>query len=156
MRKYLLAGACALLGLAVAAQGQQTASVTIEGQTFTIKLAAPAAKDRASGSFHADADVVFTGFNVPKGDYTVYILASGGEWQLAVNKVTGAAAAAYNPKLDVGRVPMKMSKSPTPSAACKITVTKVAALAARIEVAWNDAVATTQFYIDRHGSDSEW
>jgi len=156
MKKYLLAGVCALLGLAASAQGQETTSVTLEGQTFTIKYAAPAAKDRASGSFHADADVVFTGFNVPKGDYTVYILASGGEWQLAVNKATGAAAAAYNPKLDLGRVPMKMAKSPTPAAACKIALTKAAVLAAKIEVAWNDAVASTQFYIDRHGSDSEW
>jgi len=147
--------ALAVLGLAAAAQGQQTTSVTIEGHAFTIKYAAPAAKDRAAGSFHTDVDVVFTGFNVPKGDYTVYILANGAEWQLAVNKAAGPAAA-YNPKLDVGRVPMKMAKSATPAAACKITLTKAAVLAAKIEVAWNDAVASTQFYIDRHGSDSEW
>jgi hypothetical protein len=155
MKKYLLAGACALLGLAVAAQGQETASVTLEGHAFTIKYAAPVAKDRASGSFHADEDVVFTGFNVPKGDYTVYILASGAEWQLAINKAAGAAAA-YNPKLDLGRVPMKMTKSPAPAAACKIALTKAAVLAAKIEVTWNDSMASAQFYIDRHGSDSEW
>jgi hypothetical protein len=51
---------------------------------------------------------------------------------------------------------MTMSKAPAPAAGCKITLTKTAALAAKLEVAWNDAVASTTFHLDRSASDVEW
>ena len=141
---------------AAVAYGQQQTSTTIEGQTITVKYAPPAAKNRIAASFHTDADLAFKGVSVPKDDYTVYVLADGSQWQLALNKATGAKAATYDPKLDLGRVPMTMGKPASPAAGCKITLAKTAALAAKLEVAWNDAVASAPFHLDRGASDSEW
>lgn len=155
MRVVSLA-AVAVLGLASAALAQQENSVTIEGHRIAIKYTPPTVKTRISASFHSDADVAFKGVNVPKGDYTVYILAEGAQWQLALNKATGARAATYDPKLDIGRVAMTMGKPAAVAASCKITLTKTAALAARVEVAWNDVTAAAQFHLDRGASDSEW
>ena len=154
MRKCVFVLTAALA--AAVAYGQQQTSTTIEGQTITVKYAQPAAKNRIAASFHTDADLAFKGVSVPKDDYTVYVLADGSQWQLALNKATGAKAATYDPKLDLGRVPMTMGKPASPAAGCKITLAKTAALAGKLEVAWNDAVASAPFHLDRGASDSEW
>jgi len=154
MKKYLFSCAAAILCAAGAASAQQQTSATIEGQTMTVKYAPPAAKNRVTASFHTDADLAFQGLNLPKGDYTLYVLADGPQWQLAINKA--GPAKPYDPSLDLGRVRMTMTKPPAAAAACKITLTKIAALAAKLEVAWNDAVASTTFHLDRGPSDSEW
>ncbi|MEO8371093.1 MAG: DUF2911 domain-containing protein [Candidatus Solibacter sp.] len=142
--------------LTATAIAQQQTAATIDGNAITVKYAAPAAKNRAAASFQTPADLAFKGVNVPKGEYTIYVLADGEKWQLAVNSATGPKAATYDPKLDLGRLPMTMSKAPAPAAACKMTLTKIAALAAKLEVSWNDTIATVSFHLDRGGSDSEW
>ena len=146
----------AFLGLAAVALAQQETAIAIEGQKVVLKYATPTVKTRVTASFHSDVDLIFKGMSLPKGDYTVYILAEGAQWQLALNKATGAKAATYDPKLDVGKVAMTMSKPPAPAAACKISLTKTATLAGKVEVSWNDAVASTPFHLDRGASDSEW
>jgi hypothetical protein len=72
-----------------------------------------------------------------------------------LNKATGAKAAAYDPKLDLGKVALTMGPAGAPGD-CKITLTKTAALAAKLDVAWNNAVGSTRFHLDRGGTDSEW
>ena len=144
------------LGGASAGFAQQPASsVTIDGHPVTVKLTPPGAKKRVSASLHADAGIAFKGVRVPKGDYTVYVLTEGAQWQLALNKATGAKAGTYDPKLDLGRVNMTMGKGAA-APACNITLTKTAALAAKLEVAWNGTVASATFHLDRGGNDSEW
>ena len=133
MKRYLLTVAMALG--AAAAFGQQQTSTVIEGRTIAVKYAAPTAQNRAAASFHTDADLAFRGVIVPKGDYTIYVIADSGPWQLAINKAIGAKAQSYDPKLDLGRIPLSMTASPA-AAACKITLTKTAALAAKLEVVW--------------------
>jgi hypothetical protein len=156
MKIHRLTTALAFLGLAAAAFAQQETAIAIEGQKVVLKYGAPTVKTRAAASFHSEADLIFKGMSLPKGDYTVYILADGPQWQLALNKATGAKAATYDPKLDVGKVAMTMGKAPAPATACKIVLTKTAALAGKVEVSWNDAVASTPFHLDRGASDSEW
>jgi len=156
MSKHRLISAVAILGLTAAAYAQQQSSATIDGHTVTVKYSAPSAKNRAAAAFHTDADLAFKGVSVPKGDYTIYILADGSQWQLALNKATGAKAATYDAKLDLGRVAMTMSPAAAPGDACKITLTRTAALAAKLEVAWNNAAASASFHLDRGASDSEW
>src|ERR1039457_2269587 len=79
MRKCVFVLTAALA--AAVAYGQQQTSTTIEGQAITVKYAPPAAKNRIDASFHTDADLAFKGVSVPKGDYTVYVLADGSQWQ---------------------------------------------------------------------------
>jgi hypothetical protein len=157
MREFGLTGVVAAAFLAAAALAQQEAtSVTIESKTIAVKYAAPTAKSRFAAAFHTDADLAFRGFAVPEGDYTLYILADGPQWQLAINKATGAKAATYDPKSDLGRIPMTMGKTPAPVANCKMTLTKTAALAAKLEVAWESTIASASFHLDTVGADREW
>jgi hypothetical protein len=155
MSKYMGVLSIALLLSAAAVQAEQMV-VAIDGKPVSINYSAPATRNRAAASFHTDADLAFKGVNVPKGDYTLYILADGLQWQLAVNKATGAKAATYDAKMDIGRVPMTMSKPAVASDACKIALTKSAALAAKLEIVWNNAAAAVSFHLDRGGTDSEW
>lgn len=156
MSMRLLKYAVMVSVLSVAAVAQQQTVATIEGHAITVKYAAPTAKTRAAATFQTPADLAFKGVNVPKGEYTIYVLADGAQWQLAINKATGPKAATYDAKLDLGRLPMTMTKAPAPGAACKMTLTKIAAMAAKLEVSWNDSIGTVPFHLDRGGSDTEW
>ena len=156
MKKYLPACAGVLLSLSAVAYGQQMASATLDGKTITVNYTAPAANHRVAGSFHTPADLAFKGFNVPKGDYSIYVLSDGPRWQLAFNKATGPQAATYDPKQDLGRVPMLMIRPPAPVAACKITLSKIAPIAAELQIVCSDKAASTSFRLDRGANDSQW
>ncbi|MBZ5581714.1 MAG: DUF2911 domain-containing protein [Acidobacteriia bacterium] len=150
MSKLFFVGALAGAGLLAQSAGQT--SVTIESKTMTVKYGA--AKTPVPAAFHTDADLVFKGFTVPKGDYTIYLVPAAGGWELAVNKAT--AAKTRDAKQDLGRTPMAVSKAASPASACTITLTKTAALAAKIEVSWENNVASAPFHLDRAADHSEW
>ena len=156
MTKYLPACAGVLLSFSAAAYGQQMASVTLDSKTIMVEYTAPAANNRISGSFHTPADLAFKGLNVPKGLYTLYVLTDGPRWQLAINKATGQEAATYDPKQDLGRVPMLMIRPPAPVSACKFTLAKIAPIAAELQVVCSDKAASTSFRLDRGANDSQW
>jgi len=107
-------------------------------------------------TLHAEADMQFNGFSLFKGDYSVYILPSADSWELILNRQTGPKAMVYDKSLDMGRVKMTLAKSAAPVETCKITLTKTAALAGKLEVAWENTVATVPFYLDRAAVDTEW
>jgi Protein of unknown function (DUF2911) len=155
MKMHAIILGAALLGSAAAGFAEQQTSVAIDGNAITVKYTPPAAKKRLMASLHTNADLAFKGVRVPKGDYTVYVLTDSAQWQIAINKAIGTKAATYDAKLDLGRVNMTMGKgAPTPDA--KVTLTKIAALAAKLEVAWNDVVASAPFHLDRGANDREW
>ena len=156
MQKYLAACAGTLLSLSAAVYGQQTASVTLETKSITVEYAVPAADNRIVGIFHTPFDLAFKGLNVPKGLYTLYVLTDSPRRQLAVNKATGDQAAKYDPQQDLGRVPMLMIRPPAPVTDCKITLSKIAPIAAEIKVVCNDKAASTSFRLDRGANDSQW
>jgi hypothetical protein len=156
MQKYIAACGGMLLALSAPAYGQQGASVTLETKTITVDYAVPAAGNRVVGIFHTPSDLAFKGLNVPKGLYTLYVLMDGPRWQLAVNKATGDQAAAYDPKQDLGRVPMLMIRPLAPAEGCKITLSKIAPIAAEMKVVCNDKAASTSFRLDRGANDSQW
>jgi archaellum component FlaF (FlaF/FlaG flagellin family) len=179
MRRFGLIGAivaASLIGIASAQRAApDSASVTINGKTMAVKYSAVSAKGRkifggvvpfnrvwqiGDGSqvtFHTDTDLVFKGFVVPKGDYTLYVLpVDAKNWQLIVNKQTGPTALTYDAKLDVGRTAMTVTAAPAPVETLRLAVVKTAATAAKIEIAWENIVASARFNPDRSGSNTEW
>ena len=57
-------------------------------------------------------DLDIGGLRVPKGSYGVFTLPAKEGWQLIVNKTANQwGAFNYDAKMDLGRVPMKVSKS---------------------------------------------
>jgi hypothetical protein len=140
--KYLCAAL--LAGCMVVSAAEQT-SVTVDGKNITVKYD-PAVKGKVVASFHTDADLVFKGLAVPKGDYSVVLLVAADKWQLVFNKQ----------KAEVGRVAVNLAKAPAKIDNCKLTLSKTAALAAKLEIAFEGNVGTVPFHLDRVAGDSEW
>jgi len=107
-------------------------------------------------SLHTEADMQFGDFSLFKGEYSIYILPDNDSWHLIFNRQTGAKAMTYDASQDVGRMKMTVTKSAAPTETCKITLTKTGELAGKIELAWENTLATVPFYLDRAAIDKEW
>jgi hypothetical protein len=167
-----LAGVFALAFLAAALQAQDQTSVALQGKNIEVKYAASAMGgrkifgatvpygqvwrigDKAAPVLRTEGDLAFYGVTVPKGDYTLWALPAADKWQLIISRQTGTGA--YNPKMDVGRVPMTLGKTAAPVESCKITLTKTAALSAKLEIAWENTVGSVPIRLDLVGADREW
>lgn len=174
MGKLGLIGAIAgLCGVAFAQTGEPgSASITISGKAISLKFSGASAKgrkifggvvpfnkvwqigDTAPAILHTDVGIVFKGLMVPQGDYALYVLpVDATNWQLILNRQT---APPYNQKSDVGRLPMTVASAPAPEETCRVSVAKTGGLAAKIEVAWGNSVASVAFRIDKADADKEW
>ena len=167
-----LAGVFLIPVLPAVLQAQEQASVVLQGKTVAVKYAASSVSgrkifgaavpygqvwrigDKAAATLHTDADLAFYGLTVPKGDYTLYVLPAAEKWQLIISRQKGAAA--YDPKLDVGRVQMTIGKTPAAVETCKVTLTKTAALSAKFELSWENTAASVPFRVDLMNPDREW
>ena len=165
--KFLVTFAIVLVSGAALAFAQQAglsalkeSSVKMSGQTITLKYSALAASSgKISGVpalFHTDVNLEIQGLAVPKGDYTFYVLPDAKEWQLIISKQTGTQAATYNPKMDLGRVPMDMNKASAPVDALKMTLASLGSVAGKLDVAWQSTIASVPFYIDAVKANVEW
>jgi hypothetical protein len=138
-------------------------SITINGQKITIKYSAPAMRKRVifggiqpyykiwrAGANDATllqtgGDLEFNGLLVPKGVYSLYIWLDPQQWQLIINKQTGQLGLEYHQDLDLGHVPMNMSRPPKSIERYKITLTKTAPTKGQLMLAWENTVATVDF-----------
>jgi hypothetical protein len=149
-----------LVTLAVGQQAVQDTSVKMSGKAITLKYSALATKGgKISGvpsAFHTDADLEIQGLAVPKGDYTLFVLPDPSEWQLIISKQKGPQASSYNPKMDLGRVPMDMKKTGAPIETLKITLTSLGSVAGKLEMAWGTTIASVPFNIDAVKANREW
>jgi hypothetical protein len=146
------------------------ATVTIAGKVITIKYSAPSVRGRqvfdaggviskdktwpvwrtganAATALHTDADLQIKGLTIPKGDYTLYTQIDAEPWQFIVNKQTGQWGLTYDKAQDLGRVMMDMSKPPAPVETMKITLTATGANTGKLEVAWDNKVASVPFTV---------
>lgn len=66
-------------------------------------------------TFVPNTDVEVGGKNVPAGSYTIFTVPTADEWTLIINKKTGEWGIPYKYESDeLARVPMKVSKLPSP------------------------------------------
>ena len=116
------------------------ASATINGKTITIDYSSPRVRGREGHIFnkgglieqthksfpvwragansattlHTDAALTLGTLHVPAGTYTLFVdIANPDQWTLIVSKDTGEWGLGYNPKMDLGRTKMHMSKPPS-------------------------------------------
>jgi hypothetical protein len=175
--KPLLFSAGVLVALACLASGQTksglTESVTIGGQTVSIKYSAPAVNGRvgklfgkdgkigtdptypvwraganAATAFHTDANLDLGGLAVPKGDYTLYInLANPASWELIINKQTGQSGMKYDAQQDLGRVKMTVGKPPALVEQLKYTLSDTGGNKGKLQLTWENVVASVNFTV---------
>ncbi len=140
-------------------------SVTIDGKNITVKYSAPSMRGRqifgglvpygkvwraganAATAFHTDADLDLNGLAVPKGDYTLFVLPEAEQWTLIVSKETGQWGLAYKEANDLGRVKMQLSKASTPVETFKISLSSAGAKAGKLQMEWENTVATMPFTV---------
>jgi hypothetical protein len=134
-------------------------SIKLGGHVITIEYNAPSARGRkvegglipsdsvwrlgadSATTLTTDADLMIGDLRVPKGVYTLYLLGAGDGWKLIVNKQTGQWGTEYSEGQDLGRVAMKVAKSPAPVETLKITLSATGAKDGVLEVAWGNSVA---------------
>jgi hypothetical protein len=141
-------------------------SVTIAGKSLSVRYSAPSVRGRkifgpggllaqdptypawraganSATSFHTDADLDMGGLAVPRGNYTLYAwVEDPNNWQLILSKETGQWGLTYNPKMDLGRVKMSMSKPPTPIEVFKITLSSAGGNAGKLQLEWENHIAS--------------
>jgi hypothetical protein len=150
-----------------------TESATVGGKKITIKYSSPAVNGRVGKLFgkdgrisqdptypvwragandatalHTDADLDLGGLAVPKGDYTLYVnIADPAIWELVVNKQTGQHGTEYDPKQDLGRVKMTMSKPAATVEQLKYTISSSGGNKGKLELAWENVAASVSFTV---------
>jgi hypothetical protein len=132
-----------------------TASVSLAGQTLTVKYNAPSLRGRHVGSSEiVPWDKVWrTGANpattlitpvalhigtilVPPGTYTLYTLPSASKWLLIVNKQTGQWGTEYNMDQDLGRTEMKAHKLASSQEIMSISFEDIKKDSAELHIRW--------------------
>jgi hypothetical protein len=141
-------------------------SVTIAGKNLSVRYSAPSVRGRkifgpggllsqdptypawraganSATTFHTDADLDIGGLAVPKGDYTLYAwVADPDNWQLILSKQTGQWGLSYEPKLDLGRVKMTMSKPASPIEVFKIALSSTGTDTGKLQLEWENHIGS--------------
>jgi hypothetical protein len=142
-------------------------SATIAGKNLSIRYSAPSVRGRkifgpggllsqdptypawraganSATAFHTDADLDIGGLHVPRGDYTLYAwIADPDNWQLILSKQTGQWGLTYEPKMDLGRVKMTMSKpAGGPIETYKMTLSGTGANTGKLQLEWENHIAS--------------
>ena len=170
MRLPLSAAITLILAVSVGSAQNYTSppastSVTIAGKKITINYHAPQMHRREifgglvpygqvwragandATALHTDADLQIKNLNIPKGDYTLFVLPERNGWQLIVNKQTGQWGLEYHQNQDLGRVAMDMSQSPSLIDVWKITLAAAGGNKGTLRMEWEKTVATVPFAV---------
>jgi hypothetical protein len=166
-RIVTLVGLVALTAAPLLAQSPaSTATATINGKALAVRYSAPSVRGRqifgaggllsrdptypawraganAATTFTTDADVMVGALAVPKGTYTLYAWVQNPDaWELIINKQSGQWGLSYDPKQDLGRVKMTMSKPPALVETLKYSIADKGKGQGELRLEWEHRVAT--------------
>ncbi len=135
-------------------------AISLGGHTITIEYNAPSARGRkvegglipfdtwyrlgadAATTLTTDVDVMIGDLRVPKGVHTLFLYATANNgWKLIVNNETHQWGLGYHQDQDLGRVPMKVSKTDRFVETFKITLTKINDRSGTLTVEWGNSKA---------------
>ena len=136
-------------------------SVALGGKKVTIEYNAPSARGRkvegglitydsiwrlgadAATTLTTEGDIMIGDLRVPQGVHTLYLAAtSDTDWKLAVNEQKGQWGTQYDQSMDLGRVPMKVTKLGSPVETLKIELQPAGGSAATLQISWGSSRAT--------------
>ena len=167
--KRFLVAAVLVAASAALVQAQSpaaTATGIINGRTIAVRYSAPSVRGRqifgaggllsrdptypawraganAATTFTTDADLMVGSLAVPKGTYTLYAWVQNPDaWDLIFSRQTGQWGLSYDPKQDLGRVKMTMSKPPALVETLKYSIASKGAASGELRLEWEHRVAT--------------
>ena len=88
------------------------------------------------------AALTIGGTRVPRGEYTLWTLPTRAGWKLIVNRQSGQWGTEYDASRDLARVDMTVARAPARREQFTITLAPAGAGSARLELAWDDFVAS--------------
>jgi len=94
-----------------------------------------------------DTDLMIGSLHVPKGSYSLYSIFTDKDQTLIVNKQLGQWGLSYDQAQDLGRVPMKLTKSTTPTEMFTIAIDKKSDSGGTFKFMWDDRVGTADLMI---------
>jgi hypothetical protein len=89
---------------------------------------------------------------IPRGGYTLFVWLDEKQWRLIINTQTGQTGLEYDAARDLGRVPMTMGHPPKTIEKLRITLSKTGPEEGRLEIAWEDTLASVDFTVSGAGS----
>ncbi|WP_035349550.1 DUF2911 domain-containing protein [Edaphobacter aggregans] len=134
----------------------ETATVTLNGHTVTVKYGAPSMRGRKIMGNLVPYDKVWrTGANeatalatntilkigdasVPAGTYTLYTLPGASQWMLIISKQSGQWGTEYHQEQDLARVPMKSAKLSSPQEKMSITFENTSGNSTELHLKWEN------------------
>ena len=143
-----------------------TATGVVNGKTLAVRYSAPSVRGRqifgaggllsndptypawraganSATTFTTEADLMVGPLAVPKGTYTLYAWVQNPDaWDLIISRQTGQWGLSYDPKQDVGRVKMTMSKPPSLVETLKYSIADKGAGKGELRLEWEHRVAT--------------
>lgn len=135
----------------------------IDGANISIEYGRPYLKGRADSevmpagqvwrtgadeatTLKTDKPLRFGSLTVPAGTHTLWTVPGTPGWQLVVNKQTGQWGTTYEPKDDLGRVPMTLEKASKPVEQLTISIDDTPK-GATLRVEWGSVRATAPFTV---------
>lgn len=143
----------------------ETVKATIDGANISIEYGRPYMKGRKvegglipyDSIWRAGADEATTltsdkalsigGTKVPAGKHTLYVAATAGEWQLAINNQTGQWGTDYDEKQDLARVVLTKQTVSPPVEQFTIVIEPAPAGGGVIKLRWNVTEASVPFTV---------
>ena len=134
-----------------------TATVSLLGQTLTIKYNSPHMRGRRIMGAQVPYNQIWrTGANpattlitpislhigsllVPAGTYTIYTLPTEKKWMLIINRQTGQWGTEYHQEQDLGRVEMKSHDLDSPQEVMSISFDDIKRDSAELHIRWEKA-----------------
>jgi hypothetical protein len=156
----------ATASLAWAQSPSATATGVIDGKSIAVRYSAPSVRGRqifgaggllsrdptypawraganAATTLTTDNDITVGTLAVPKGTYTLYAWVQNPDaWDLIISKQTGQWGLSYDPKHDLGRVKMTMSKPASLVETLKYSIADKGAGKGELRLEWEHRVAT--------------
>lgn len=111
----------------------------------------------AATTLHSDVDLTLGTLNLPRGDYSLFVLYTRAGWQLIVNRGTGQWGTDYDATKDVGRVALASRTRPLAEETLSIYLvpdapdprTGYANLQGTLRITWGTTDLTTGWRVER-------
>jgi hypothetical protein len=109
-----------------------------------------------AATLHTDLDIAVGDVRIPRGDYTLFVLATRAGWQLIVNRATGQWGTDYDKSKDLGRIALSARKLAEPEESLSIYLVPdaarpqagVADLKGTLRIKWGSTELSTGWRVE--------